>query len=68
MTKRKEMKKKLELLKQKIEQDEKNVQLKKIQMEMEIVSMDTSNMSKEQQQYYAKKRLEILRGGLGGGF
>ena len=37
-------------------------------MEMEIMSMDTSNMSEEKQQYYAKKGLEILRGGLGGGF
>ncbi|RWR76327.1 hypothetical protein CKAN_00476600 [Cinnamomum micranthum f. kanehirae] len=35
-------------------------------MEMEIMSMDTSNMSEEQQQYYAQKRLEILRGGLDG--
>ncbi|RWR72971.1 putative nuclease HARBI1 [Cinnamomum micranthum f. kanehirae] len=60
--------KKLELLKQKIEQDKKKVKLKKIQMEMEIMSMDTSNMSEEQQQYYAQKRLEILRGGLDGGF
>ena len=59
--------KKIEL-KQKIEQDEKKVQLKKIHMEMEIMGKDTSNMSEEQQQYYAKKRLEILRGGLGGGF
>ncbi|RWR79602.1 glutathione S-transferase T3-like protein [Cinnamomum micranthum f. kanehirae] len=48
--------KKLELLKQKIEQDEKKVKLKKIQMEMEIMSMDTSNMSEEQQQYYASKK------------
>ena len=60
--------KNLELLKQKIEQDEKKVKLKKIHMEMEIMSTDTSNMSEEQQQYYAKKRLESLRGGRGGGF
>ena len=56
MTKMKEMKKKLELLKQKIEQDEKKMKLKKIHMEMEIMIIDTSNMFEEQQQYNAKKK------------